>query len=799
MAPESSSELADMNQDGSGINEPGSQKPERPIRTPFFKDLLSRRVPQILGGYLAGSWIIFEFVQWLVGHYTISPYLEEFCLIALASLIPTVFLLAYYHGRPGKDRWTQVEKIGIPTNLAATTLLLFFLFQGRDLGATTTSVSVTDETGQKIQRVIPKSEFRKKVAIFSLENETGDTTYDWMMHAIPDMLKLDLIQDMYLDIESTYDFYKDIRDEGFIYAVGIPLILKKKISEQQYMEYFIAGSIGQLDGQLSVMVALHETKTTKSLAENSLMGMEILEIVDEMSMWIKEVLSLPAQHLESTVDLPASEILTKSDQALKTFYQGMNACYINENWKKGMTLLEQSVQLDSTFAYAYWEVLNANLKNIRGEEGMLAFLPLMKHSYKLPEKLRIELDFLYWFVAERKTDMALKVVKNWIELYPEDVNAYELLADCYSILMQTEDVIKTYEKILKLDPTRYDFLLYIAQEYNYAGNFEEAVKYYQLYADEFPNSSTTYIELGKLYAWYGKHEQAKSYYEKALLIEPADISVQLLLADNKAEMGNFNSALHDLDDILDRCNSPQERVEVYTSLENHYFIRGQANKAIKYVELKLAEQEKYDPQIEILYTRFFSLERYILAGRVSTAFQIAREMEKTLEPPQDFYTPFAYYRIYLELEDVENTEEYLEKFEATIEERQIEALRPQATFARGKLYELEGDYETAIQQFKINIELATVNPHMDFHIGLCYRKNKQYRKAEEHFQKIIDLHPFWPEELYEFGLVYYEWGKYDKALEYFNRAQSIWENADPEYKPAALLREKLSELEASVP
>ena len=77
--------------------------------------------------------------------------------------------------------------------------------------------------------------------------------------------------------------------------------------------------------------------------------------------------------------------------------------------------------------------------------------------------------------------------------------------------------------------------------------------------------------------------------------------------------------------------------------------------------------------------------------------------------------------------------------------------------------------------------------------------NGEYKKAEEHFQKIIDLHPFWPEELYEFGLVYYEWGKYDKALEYFNRAQAIWEHADPEYTPAAMLREKLVELEALVP
>ena len=130
------------------------------------------------------------------------------------------------------------------------------------------------------------------------------------------------------------------------------------------------------------------------------------------------------------------------------------------------------------------------------------------------------------------------------------------------------------------------------------------------------------------------------------------------------------------------------------------------------------------------------------------------------------------------------------------ETMQIEISRAWLSWARGKLHETRGEYEAAIQYYLQSIEFYPISPSWKFHIGRCYRMNGEYRKAEEHFQKIIDLHPFWPEELYEFGLVYAEWGKYDKALEYLNRAQSIWENADPEYKPAAMLREKLAELEA---
>ena len=180
-------------------------------------------------------------MDWLVRRYPISPHLVEFCLVVLAAMIPTVFLLAYFHGKPGPDQWTRVEKIGIPTNLIVTALLLIFLFQGRDIGATKTTVSIIDEQGQQIERLIPKSEFRKKVAMFSFENESGDTNLDWLMHALPDILRYDLMQDIYLDIKSVYGFYDDLRDAGYQDAIMVPMTLKKKIAVEQYMDYFTVG------------------------------------------------------------------------------------------------------------------------------------------------------------------------------------------------------------------------------------------------------------------------------------------------------------------------------------------------------------------------------------------------------------------------------------------------------------------------------------------------------------------------------------------------------------------------------
>ena len=59
------------------------------------------------------------------------------------------------------------------------------------------------------------------------------------------------------------------------------------------MEYFLAGNIYQKDDQLSIHIILHETRTTKSMSERTFSRNNLLAIVDEMAVWIKEELSLP--------------------------------------------------------------------------------------------------------------------------------------------------------------------------------------------------------------------------------------------------------------------------------------------------------------------------------------------------------------------------------------------------------------------------------------------------------------------------------------------------------------------------
>ncbi len=90
----------------------------------FISEILKRRVPQIFGSYIVASSSLVLFIDWLVGKYEFPEFYVSLTLISVISIIPSVIILSYFHGAPGKDQWTKVEKIGVPANI----LFIAFIF-----------------------------------------------------------------------------------------------------------------------------------------------------------------------------------------------------------------------------------------------------------------------------------------------------------------------------------------------------------------------------------------------------------------------------------------------------------------------------------------------------------------------------------------------------------------------------------------------------------------------------------------------------------------------------------------------
>ena len=93
----------------------------------FIKILLDRRIPHILGSYLVAGTSLILFIEYLVDKYQFPNHFPTLALFSLLGILPSVLILAYFHGAPGKDDWTKMEKIGVPINVIFIATILFLV------------------------------------------------------------------------------------------------------------------------------------------------------------------------------------------------------------------------------------------------------------------------------------------------------------------------------------------------------------------------------------------------------------------------------------------------------------------------------------------------------------------------------------------------------------------------------------------------------------------------------------------------------------------------------------------------
>lgn len=164
----------------------------------FITELSERRVLPAAGVYVAGSWVLIEILDRQVDRYLLSPYLTDIVFWGLFSLIPAVMLVAWTHGKRGKDKATRAEKVGVPINLIATIGLLITVFGDKDLEQAATQITVDNELGQQETHYIPSETFRRRMAVFFWENESGNPELDWLQYGVTELLVQDLQQDPFV-------------------------------------------------------------------------------------------------------------------------------------------------------------------------------------------------------------------------------------------------------------------------------------------------------------------------------------------------------------------------------------------------------------------------------------------------------------------------------------------------------------------------------------------------------------------------------------------------------------------------
>jgi tetratricopeptide (TPR) repeat protein/tRNA A-37 threonylcarbamoyl transferase component Bud32 len=749
-----------------------------------------RRVLITAGVYLGFTWLVVRLVDLLVGRMQLSPYIVKLVSVGFLSLLPAVVLIAFVTARRGTGGWGKPGWIGVSVNVLVSAALLIVMFSGKEIGAVTKRVEVTNEDGETIERVIPKNTYRKRFAMYTFDNASADSTHDWLQYAIPMLIEYDVLQDPFLQVKSSLDRsnFARLKESGFNSWVGVPLALKRKIADEAHMDHFVTGTVDRQDEEYIATVHVYETKSGKLVSETTYRGADLFRTVDDITKDLLRSVDVPQWHLDGAPDLPVADMVTNSDEAMRGLALAQKAIVFDSDWDGAIRHLEAVTEADSTVAFAHFYKYMVYRVTSQSAESFAALDAALRHAYKVPERFQFIIKANYYF-AKQQPNKVLAVANMMTELYPDDLLGFEMKAEVHALRNETDEAIATYERIIELDPFQHDHLNSMARLYEMKGDYENALEYRKKYAEENPKNPASFQEIGDVYRNMGEFEKAKQNYDKALLIDPERITFLVVAARNEIMLGHLDEAHDQLQGALAVGRTSADSVAVYHGLADYFEVRGEYNKAIETMRSLFSVQIKTTTPLQAYLTGLPDMDLFVHAGREDEGLSAMKEIEAMVTtPPFDKAVSFGYLEIYLAKEDPDRAEVALAGLGEYIESLGIEILRRHYNHALGKIHEMRGEFDEAISAYEKMLQDDPSDYAALYGIGRCRRKQGDHQQAVEFLEKSAQYRPYHGRVNYELALAYHAVGRHKDATERLDRALEVWKNADPTFKNAAEAR-----------
>lgn len=769
----------------------------------LFRDLLDRRVPQITGIYLGGSWGVLQFLDWIVKRYLLSPLLVDLALTVLASLLPTIVIIAYFHGSPGKNRWRKTEKIFIPVNMVLMIILVFTLFGNKNLSSVARRVSVTDETGKKVENVVPRKGVVKDMAIFYFDNRSGQMEAEWLQYGLVGMLDLDLSQDPFVnfktpskpDLLEGYHIFQKFRDAGFSDATGSPLMLQNKIATDLNTEYFLSGSILKTAGETELACAIHRTRDNSVLAENIFKSTDIFSLVDQLTLFIKKSLKLPSYKNREIVDLPVKDMYTDSEEAARLATRAEMEIIKKNDYSAAQKLLERAIKEDETFAFAYMELAQIYAMNNLMDQWISTNKMLMNYLYRLPEKMRMQLKAGYYLEVKQEPEKAVSLLKMITKLYPSDISNYTLLARRFHLTGHFDEAVVYYKKVLELEPSRLEIYKKLGEVYESKGDFENAFACYKKYSRQYPKDPDGFLKMGEIEEKRGHFKEAAEWYERALLLEPEEISTILTIAGLDIKSGKFKSALDKYAEALASARNSREKSAVYRAMKDYYRHRGQPARAMEMMEKFYSASEDYLPPLQVLIMKVVSCDIFLENGRTGRVKSMLDRARDQLSSPFDKIVSMGYIIYYLHTRDLDKAESYLPDIHTFVEKTGNRSFLILADIRKAGILRLRGDYEGALNLYEKTFEQNPDSVSILNAMAGCLREMERFDEGIGVVRKALKMSPHHPTANYTAARLYFVVNKKDRAREHLQRALKGWETAEPGFEDARDARNLFKQLD----
>ena len=484
----------------------------------------------------------------------------------------------------GHDGTTsQGAESGIPPIVQArskrwTVLLLAFL-----LGVLAAAVWRTGYWASLRDLVSPRKD-KIVLAVRPFQNLSGDPAQDY--------IAVGLTEEMVSRLGQLHGKSMGVIGLGTAYANATPERLRNDIRA----DYILEGSVRRIGDRVAITARLIQARNqTVAWGESYDRDVkDLLQVQSEVAGAIAgEVLSnLPHE------SAPAREV--NRDAYLKylegRFFWNKRT---PEDFAKAITLFQQSIDLDPTYAppYAgladcYMLLGSAPYTTLPPKEAFPKGEAAAKKALQLDDTLaeaHVSLGYAE-LVYEWNFPAAQREFERALALRPDYATAHQFYAYYLTSMGRADDAIAERKKAVELDPINPLLASALGEAYFQSRRFDLTVSQYARSLELDPSYAVALVNLGRAFEQKGMHAQAREAYKRVLTLSPSSASILALLGHDYAISGDRAEAektIAKLEEMSRHGYVPSVYVAlVYTGL-------GDSNRAFEWLDKAYDERCDY--------------------------------------------------------------------------------------------------------------------------------------------------------------------------------------------------------------
>jgi len=745
-----------------------------------LNEIHRRSLWQVLGIYLAGSWVALQVVETLIQSAGLPDWVQPLALVLLVLGFPIVLATAFLQeglktrdSRPADtarpEPAAEPEGSTVVRNRPSFAHGLFTWKRALVGGAGAFGLLAVGVGGWMAMRtlgigpagtLVAKGLLDERATIVLADFEASDST---LARAATEAFRVDLSQSQFVRLAEPA-FLRDAlrRMQGTDRALtvetarevavreGLPAVIGGQVNAAGTGFVFTANVVSAETGE--VLVSQRETAGDPS---------EVIDAIDELSKNLRERIGESLRTIRA--EAPLERVTTANLEALRKYSQANYAIEATGEEERGIALLEEAIALDPEFAMAWRKlgVVYGNRSESRARE-VEALTRAFEHRDRLPERER-----------------------------------YLAMASYYSGVLEDDSrTITAYENLLAIDPGDDWALNNLGIEYNENRDFERAAELFERALAADSSLLPPYFNLVVSRLDQGDLEAARTVVERARANLPGNPQVEQLATFVAANAGDRARVR----EILDELQTAQSQSPFWMTWTE------EVRAALAGTEGKLAESARLRAEVERRHvardlpsealdvalgtawnTIFVAGDR--VAGSQAVDAALARYPLSGIDPLNRPYLQLVI--LYGNAGRLERARELAAEWRAEVPEDLRTDIAERAMQAQLAL--AEGRHDEAIRGFRANDEGLCLTCAV-IGLALAYDRAGQADSAIATYERYVAT--TWPGKMYfdeqwlsisyeRLAALYDERDDLDNAVKYYAALTELWAEADPVLQPRA--------------